>query len=184
MDRYQFEDAISAYLDNELPLSDRKAFEDFMKANSDAKILVDSIRSNMTSVKSLSQIKTSGSFMSSLHKMIEFEKSRPSKKFVNRPSKTLFGFTPLYAGIMTVLIATFITVGINLWPESNSPVNTLPAYTGNITDAPNPAPENPAIDFEQDAVLAASESDSSDTTLQKKKIFKLGDQVKFVKDQR
>ena len=37
MDRYQFEDAISTYLDNELPLSERKAFEEFMNKNSDAK---------------------------------------------------------------------------------------------------------------------------------------------------
>ena len=53
MDRYQFEDAISAYLDNELPLSERKAFEEFMNTNSYAKNLVDSIRTNMTSFKIL-----------------------------------------------------------------------------------------------------------------------------------
>ena len=40
MDRYQFEDAISAYLDNELNLSDRQAFESYMNANPDAKALV------------------------------------------------------------------------------------------------------------------------------------------------
>ena len=57
MDRYQFEDAISAYLDNELPLSERKAFEEFMNTNPDAKNLVDSIRTNMTSFKILSPIK-------------------------------------------------------------------------------------------------------------------------------
>jgi len=183
MDRYQFEDAISAYLDNELPLSERKAFEDFMNTNPDAKNLVDSIRTNMTSFKTLSPIKASNGFMPNLHKKIEFEKNRPSKKIVNRPSKTLFGFTPLYAGIMTVLVVSFITVGVNLWPESNSPVNTLPAYTGNISGSPNPAPRNPSIGTNQDAILAASESDSADTTIQKKKNFKLGNQVKFVKDQ-
>jgi len=184
MNRYQFEDAISAYLDNELLLSERKAFEDFMNTNPDAKNLVDSIRTNMTSFKTLSSIKSSDGFMSNLHEKIEFEKNRPSKKVVNRPSKTLFGFTPLYAGIMTVLVVSFITVGVNLWPKSNSPVNTLPAYTGNISGLPNPAPLNPSISTNQDAILAASESDSADTTLQKKKNFKLGNQVKFVKDQR
>ena len=84
MDRYQFEDAISAYLDNELPLSERKAFEDFMNTNPDAKNLVDSIRTNMTSFKTLSPIKASNGFMPNLHKKIEFEKNRPSKK--NRES--------------------------------------------------------------------------------------------------
>ena len=37
MDRYQFEDAISAYLENDLSLSERKAFESYMNENADAK---------------------------------------------------------------------------------------------------------------------------------------------------
>ena len=41
MDRYQFEDAISAYLENELSLSERQAFETYMNANPDAKELVE-----------------------------------------------------------------------------------------------------------------------------------------------
>jgi transcription antitermination factor NusG len=85
---------------------------------------------------------------------------------------------------MTALVVSFITVGVNLWPESNSPVNTLPAYTGNISGSPNPDPRNQSIGTNQEAILAASESDSADTTIQKKKDFKLGNQVKFVKDQR
>ncbi len=184
MDRYQFEDAISAYLDNELTLSERKAFEDFMNVNSEGKHLVDSIRSNMTSIKNLSDIKASNSFMPNLHKRIEFEKKRPSKKIVNRPSKTLFGFTPLYASIMTVLIISFVTVGVNLWPGAQAPANTIPAYTGNISGAPNKTLDHSTIDANQDALLAEAETDSADTTIQKKKNFKLGKQVKFVKDQR
>ena len=39
-------------------------------------------------------------------------------------------------------------------------------------------------DANQDAILAEAETDSADTTIQKKKNFKLGNQVKFVKDQR
>ena len=36
MDRYQFEDAISAYLENELSLSERQEFETYMNGNPDA----------------------------------------------------------------------------------------------------------------------------------------------------
>ena len=41
MNRYQFEDSISAYLDNELSIADRKVFEEYMNSNIDAKNLVD-----------------------------------------------------------------------------------------------------------------------------------------------
>ena len=44
MNRYQFEDSISAYLDNELNIADRKVFEEYMNSNIDAKNLVDDIR--------------------------------------------------------------------------------------------------------------------------------------------
>ena len=49
MDRYQFEDAISAYLENELNLSERQSFEKYMNANPDAKDLVESIKSTINS---------------------------------------------------------------------------------------------------------------------------------------
>ena len=90
MDRYQFEDAISAYLENELSLSERQAFDTYMNANPDAKELVDAIRLTMKSMKNLPVIKTSDNFILNLSKRIEFEKNRASKKIVKRPSKSLF----------------------------------------------------------------------------------------------
>ncbi len=184
MDRYQFEDAISAYLDNELNLSDRQAFEAYMDANPDAKALVNDIRATMKSIKGMPKVKASSAFMPNLYKRIEFEKNRPSKKIVERPSKTLFGFTPLYAGVMTVLIASFITVGVNLWPETNPTGQQIPAFTGNVT----PTPANPvaAPNSTPSPTLVANETvaDTADTTIIKKKKFQLNDKVQFVKDQR
>jgi len=66
MDRYQFEDAISAYLENELSLSERQAFDTYMNANPDAKELVDAIRLTMKSMKNLPVIKTSDNFILNL----------------------------------------------------------------------------------------------------------------------
>ena len=51
MNRYQFEDLISEYIDNELPLGKRKEFEDYLSNNTDAEALVNSIRSNINNVK-------------------------------------------------------------------------------------------------------------------------------------
>ena len=40
MNRYQFEAAISAYIENDLNLSERQAFESYMECNPDSKALV------------------------------------------------------------------------------------------------------------------------------------------------
>ena len=183
MDRYQFEDAISAYLENELSLSERQAFDTYMNANPDAKELVDAIRLTMKSMKNLPVIKTSDNFISNLSKRIEFEKNRPSKKIVKRPSKSLFGFTPLYAGLMTVLVASFITVGINLWPINEESVDIAPTFMGNISEAPKPASMTPTLPTDSITMLTAANVDTADSTIDKKKKYKLDDKVKFVKDQ-
>ena len=184
MDRYQFEDAISAYLDNELNLSDRQAFESYMNANPDAKALVNDIRATMKAIKGMPKVKASSTFMPNLYKRIEFEKNRPSKKIIEKPSRTLFGFTPLYAGVMTVLIASFITVGVNLWPDTNPSGQQIPAFTGNVTNPPSSPVvvpnSNPAPTFVSNEAVA----DTADTTIAKKKKFQFNDNVKFVKDQR
>ena len=109
--------------------------------------------------------------MPNLSRRIEIERNRPSKKIVERPSKTFFGFTPLYAGIMTVLVASFITVGVSLWPENGKSFDHAPAFTGNITETPNPVLSNPVTPTNNAPVLATSEIDSADTTLNKKKKF-------------
>jgi len=119
-----------------------------------------------------------------LYRKIEFEKNRPSKKIVERPSKSLFGFTPLYAGVMTVLVVSFITVGFNLWPTGGESISSMPAFTGNITESPVPVSSQPNGSINNNDVLAVTEGDSADTTLNKKKKFNLNDKVQFVKDQR
>ena len=184
MNRYQFEAAISAYIENDLNLSERQAFESYMDSNPDSKALVKNIRSTMQSVKGLNDLKTSSVFMSNLFKRIEFEKNRPSKRIVERPAKSIFGFTPLYASLMAVLVASFIGVGVNLWPENSLLENTTPAFTGNITSTPANLGGNPVT--EKTPILVANETktDSADTTINNKKNFRLDDNVKFVKKQR
>jgi len=122
--------------------------------------------------------------MTNLYRKIEFEKNRPTKKIVERPSKSLFGFTPLYAGVMTVLVVSFITVGFNLWPTGGESISSMPAFTGNITESPVPVSSQPNGSINNNDVLAVTEGDSADTTLNKKKKFNLNDKVQFVKDQR
>ena len=56
MDRYKFEDSISAYIDNELTLTERQEFEDYIEKNPDAKSLLEDIVNNMGLILSLIHI--------------------------------------------------------------------------------------------------------------------------------
>ena len=93
MNRYQFEDLISDYIENKLPIAKRKKLEAFMEANPESKDQLESIRSLMKSMKKLPEVKTSDGFTAKLMKRVEFEKNRPSaKKYVTSAvGKTYFG---------------------------------------------------------------------------------------------
>ena len=47
MNRYQFEDLISEYIENELPLSKRKEFELYLNKNPEAVSVIESVKLNL-----------------------------------------------------------------------------------------------------------------------------------------
>ena len=162
MNRYQFEDLISDYIENKLPIAKRKELEAFMEANPEAKDQLESIRSLMKSMKKLPEVKTSDEFTAKLMKRVEFEKNRPSaKKYVTgRVRKTYFGFTPVYATVMTALVVAFVVVGMQLVPKINNNSTVLPtsitAETSAIPKLSKPKP------YQSDDIILAEDNDSTD----------------------
>ena len=163
MNRYQFEDLISDYIENKLPIAKRKKLEEFMEANPEAKDQLESIRSLMKSMKKLPEVRTSDQFTAKLMKRVEFEKNRPSaKKYVATTvgSKTYFGFTPVYATVMTALVVAFVVVGMQLVPKTNNNSTVLPtsitAETSTIPKSTSPKP------YQNDDIMLAEDHDSTD----------------------
>lgn len=162
MNRYQFEDLISDYIENKLPIAKRKKLEAFMEANPEAKDQLESIRSLMKSMKKLPEVKTSDEFTEKLMKQVEFEKNRPSaKKYVTSTvGKTYFGFTPVYATVMTALVVAFVVVGMQLVPKTNNNSTVLPtsitAETSTIPKSTSPKP------YQNDDIMLAEDHDSTD----------------------
>ena len=162
MNRYQFEDLISDYIENKLPIAKRKELEAFMEANPEAKDQLESIRSLMKSMKKLPEVKTSDEFTAKLMKRVEFEKNRPSaKKYVTgRVRKTYFGFTPVYATVMTALVVAFVVVGMQLVPKTNNNSTVLPtsitAETSAIPKLSKPKP------YQSNDIILAEDNDSTD----------------------
>jgi len=129
-------------------------------------------------------VKASKEFMPNLFRRIEFEKNRPSKKIIEKPSRTLFGFTPLYATLLSILVVSFISIGINLWPNSVLLNRSTPVLTGDIN-----APTLDLDDLNQNSqskvfVSKEAKSDTSDTTIINKKTPSLNNKIQFVKDQK
>ena len=182
MDRYKFEDSISAYIDNELNLTDRQEFEDYIDENPDAKSLLDEIQNNMRLIKEIPKVKTSSTFMTELLHRVEFEKDRLSTKVVHSPSNTFFGFTPLYASIMSVLVVSFITVGYTLWYDNMDNSGQPTNFNGSIAETPNL--DSPVIDIDRNQTFVTSTIDSADTTNNKRTKINLDGKVNFVKKQR
>ena len=160
MERYKFEDLISDYIENKLPVAKRKEVEAFMEDNPEAKVQMESIRSLMNSMKNLSEIKTSDNFMENLMKNVEFEKNRPSNNNYAAPgrSKTYFGFTPVYATAMSCLIVALVVVALQLMPRSNLDSIAIPRSIAE-QEAEIPKPSN-MVNPDKDLMLA----EDDDTT--------------------
>ncbi len=182
MDRYQFEDLISDYIENQLNLSKRREFEQYLNAHPDAKELVDSVRSTMVSLHNLSPVKTSPDFMNKLRRRIEQERSRPTYPTPTR--NTIFGFTPLYAGLMVTMLIALVYVGVELIPTVE-PTN-LPSSAPQFTTA---TPERnahtvPSVTRDENAIVGVEEDSLQSEDQPPRKDFELGDRIQYVKNPR
>ena len=183
MDKYKFEDSISSYLDNEMNLNERQKFENYMNENPDAKSLFENVKNNIHLIKELPEVSTSKDFMNKLFTRIEYEKNRPLKRIVEKPSNTFFGFSPLYASVMSVLIVSFISISLTMLSDNLPSKDSLPDFKGSIVDSSPASPSN--IDLINSKELVATNVDSSsDSTFNKSRKLNLDGKVKFVKNKR
>ena len=178
MNRYQFEDLISDYLENSLSMTKRKEFELYLSKNPGAADLVNQVRNNMLEIKSVKQVKTSADFMDRLMNIIQASKS-DTRKFIPEQS-TLFGFTPLYASIMTGLALALVFVGFQLFnpdfPVTTSALNTVAEEKPAVFLNQVPSAQIPTAD------LTAAEKDSLDKGKMKKSDKDYSGKIRFVKD--
>ena len=106
MNRYEFENLISDYLDGSIPFNKQKEFEKYMEQDPDAKYLVKDIKKTISDMNELKQVRVSENFNDKLLSRVKTE------RIVSGAEKnTLFGFTPFYASILSCLcVALFVVV--------------------------------------------------------------------------
>lgn len=137
MDRYQFEDLISDYIENNLSLSKRKAFEAYMDSHSEARQDVKSIRETIAAMKNMDNVKTSDAFMFNLKTRIARENIQSA--YLQKRQRTFFGFTPLYASVFSLMVIALIFTGIQFIPGSGDSV-PIPGERFPMAEQTSPPP--------------------------------------------
>ena len=180
MNRYQFEDLISEYIENELSLSKRKEFETYLEENPDARSLVDSVRYTMDTMRSLPKVKANKKFnerlMTRIKSNIDWNDQPMSSK------GTIFGFTPIHASLMTGLMIVFIFISMQLFnPESGTTKTTERHF---IADEQVPSLSNPNLNTVNLSTpdLADAEDDSLEIDPKKQQQKDFSKKMHFVND--
>ena len=169
MNRYEFENLISDYLDGSMSFNKQKEFEQYMEQDSDAAYLVKNIRNTISDMNELKQVKTSENFNNKLLSRVKTE------RMVSGPDKnTLFGFTPFYASVLSCLCVALFVVASQLFnvSEDSDFDNNSYLYKTSLKD-------NPIINKENKTLMVDSNIDSVKNNEDRKKLSN-SNKIKFV----
>ena len=158
MNRYEFENLISDYLDGSMPFKKRTEFEDYMKDDPDAGSLVRNIKTTISEMNNSQKVKVADNFNEKLLSRVKNE------GIVSKPNNTILGFTPFYASILSCLCVAFFVVTsqlINVSQDSSSEIKTN-QYTAEL-EQNNPS-YSKSVDLEKKLIV-----DSNIDSLQDKK---------------
>ena len=177
MDRYQFEDLISAYIENELSLSKRKEVECYLAENPLEENLIKQVSLNIKTLKNSPKITAKENFNMKLLERIKSEKSHLALR--SKGEKTIFGFSALHASILISLFAVLLILSLeitNLVPMLQDRGNNKFVDNKNILD-------KMAINkqLNEEDILKTNFSDIKDDTTKKgKRDFSRN--IKYVND--
>ena len=118
MNRYEFENLISEYLEGELSFSKRKEFESYLEENEKAKLLFFRVKNTLNDMKNAEKISTPKNFNSKL-----LSKIKDKAPLFPSDRSNIFGLSPLYASIFSSLCLALIFISYSLIdpkPVSNS----------------------------------------------------------------
>ncbi|MEE9573121.1 MAG: hypothetical protein V3W20_08750 [Candidatus Neomarinimicrobiota bacterium] len=160
MDRYQFEGYISDYIENNLSIAKRKEFEQFLAEHPESQEQIEAIRSIIIQLKTLPTIKTSDEFMVKLQQRVASQRDVVSVQ-ENKRKPMIFGFTPLTAGLMSLVVVAIVFVGYELMPSSSSNPIAIPPQisTNNVLSTPVNSP--PTVPVNTEKAVAEVQEDSS-----------------------
>ncbi len=172
MNRYEFENLISDYLDGTISFNNRTKIEEYIKLNPEAFELVKDIKNSIKIMNNFDKVSVSEKFDRNLINKVKNVK-------YNTKRNSVFGFTPFYGAIFSALsIALFITI-TQLFhnPNSNNNFNSNNGFADESNNIPKNVLQKEDLSINRD--LVNSDIDSSNITLKNKK-KKISKNMKFV----
>ncbi len=176
MDRYQFEDLISDFIENKLSMIQRKDFETYLDENPEAMQQLDSVKQVIASMKSMPEVSTSTDFMKNLNKRIAAEKETQS---VVKTTRSFTGYTPLMASLSAVVVVAIVLLGLEFIPEATNQATFTPTMAEQQVDDLPVLPTQP-----NDELLAENEDDSTHVDEDMPNTTDFKDRIQLVGDRR
>lgn len=176
MDRYQFEDLISDFIENKLSMIQRKDFETYLDENPEALQQLDSVKQVIASMKSMPEVSTSTDFMKNLNKRIAAEKEAQS---VVKTTRSFTGYTPLMASLSAVVVVAVVLLGLEFIPEATNQATFTPTMAEQQVDDLPVLPIQP-----NDELLAENEDDSTHVDEDMPNTTDFKDRIQLVGDRR
>ncbi len=176
MDRYQFEDLISDFIENKLSMTQRKDFETYLDENPEAMQQLDSVKQVIASMKSMPEVSTSTDFMKNLNKRIAAEKETQS---VVKTTRSFTGYTPLMASLSAVVVVAVVLLGLEFIPEATNQATFTPTMAEQQVDDLPVLPIQP-----NDELLAENEDDSTHVDEDMPNTTDFKDRIQLVGDRR
>jgi len=176
MDRYQFEDLISDFIENKLSMIQRKDFETYLDENPEAMQQLDSVKQVIASMKSMPEVSTSTDFMKNLNKRIAAEKEAQS---VVKTTRSFTGYTPLMASLSAVVVVAVVLLGLEFIPEATNQATFTPTMAEQQVDDLPVLPIQP-----NDELLAENEDDSTHVDEDMPNTTDFKDRIQLVGDRR
>ena len=185
MNRYQFEDLISDYLENKLSISKRKIFEDYVQNNPECRELIESVKTTVDTINSMKAVSVSNRFMDGLNQKIDNEKNKPEKPSMH--GNTFFGFTPGNAGVFSLALFGFIWMGFNLLPDIESQNISFPSGQTQHVKIQKPVHSPTVLNptNENQLVATKNEDNIDSTNVREKRLqksYSIDGKATFVKD--
>ena len=179
MNRYEFENYISEYIDNELSLSKRKEFETFINDNPETLELLKAIKLNKERLRNLPKLKVKEAFNQKL--LMQIKKNKHNRLGANR-NFLIFGFTPIYASLMAVFAIAFFFISNQLFFPKQS--NNYIANKSNQEYHPQGLDNTSIVDEEGYKKLNQYDSnkDSKDIDSTKNRKIDYSKNMQFVND--
>ena len=130
MNRYEFEDLISDYLEGKMTFKKIKEFESFLKNNEEYRILVNNVRNSILDLNGLDKVVVSTRFNEKLLSKLKNEKS------INiNDDKNIFGFSLRDAAMFSTLCLSIIFLSYSLIDFGND-------FSPSLSESTKPIDEN------------------------------------------